>query len=296
MDVLTFVSTDADYNMYDYHIEWVVSDACQLKCSYCFRRHFPILPVEYERVLDTIQQINELGQHKRVKVTITGGEPLIFPHYQTIVDLLHPTIGLELNTNGFLLSDDINFDRYTLFSVSWHSEYMDGLLKKLPILKRINDLGKLNINIVYNESNIDIARQIQGICDVEGLSYALVLDVYEHNELEIDTTNDNNTDVFVLTYRGQECTKNVHDLHRVVLDDHCFYQCKCTNNFITINPDCTITYACKIRPIDTLKSLVDSSNVMFCSQPVCSDLYQFADTTKVIWQQDKIAALIEATH
>ena len=109
IDTLTFHSTDPDYNKYEYHIEWVVSDVCQLKCSYCFRRHFPILPVVHEQVLDIIQQLNDLNRHKSVKVTLTGGEPLLFPHYQTIVDMLDPTIGLELNTNGFLLSDDMDF-------------------------------------------------------------------------------------------------------------------------------------------------------------------------------------------
>ena len=296
MDTLTFHSTDPDYNKYEYHIEWVVSDVCQLKCSYCFRRHFPILPVVHEQVLDIIQQLNDLNRHKSVKVTLTGGEPLLFPHYQTIVDMLDPTIGLELNTNGFLLSDDMDFDRYTLLSVSWHSEYMDGLLKKMSILKRINAMGKLNVNIVYNEGNIDVARRIQSICDDEGLSYALVLDVYEDQDIDVDTSNDNNTDAFVLTYQGQSYRKNVHDLHQAVLKEHCFYRSKCTNNFITINPDNTMNYACKIAPIPNLSVLATSNNTMFCSLPVCSDLYQFADTTKVIWQKDKIAALINATH
>jgi organic radical activating enzyme len=296
MDKLTFHSIDVDYNRYDYHIEWIVSDVCQLKCSYCFRKQFPILPESMTRVSDIIQQLNELNTHKSVKVTLTGGEPLLFPYYQLIIDNLDPTIGIELNTNGFLLSDDMDFDRYTLLSVSWHSEYMDGLLKKLPILKRINQLNKLNINIVYNEDNLVIAKTIQDICDAEQLSYSLVLDVYENQVLPVNTDNDNNVNAFVLTYKGNTYTKNVHDLHQAVLRDHCFHRSMCTNNFITINPDYTINYACKIAPISNLSSLVDSNNTMFCKLPVCSDLYQFADTTKVVWQADKITALINATH
>lgn len=292
MDKLTFVSSDADYNRYDYHIEWVVSDACQLKCSYCFRKTYPILPTSLDLVVNTVKQLNSLSIHKRVKVILTGGEPLLFPHFNTIVDTLNPEIGLDLNTNGFLLTEQTDFERFTLVSVSWHSEYFDGLFKKLPTLKAINNLGKLNVNIVVNHENISVAKQIQKICEDEMLSYSLVTDIYETESLDLDTSRDNNDRAFRLSYSDRVYLKSIHDIAQAVKRNNCFQFSKCTNNFITINPDHTVNYACRIKPIANIESLIASNNEVICTQPVCVDLYQFADTSKVIWRKDKIKALL----
>jgi len=294
MNQLIIESFDEDYKKYDYHINWLISDVCQLKCSYCFRKKEKILPFSFKNTVETINELNELSKYKKIKVGLTGGEPLIFPYYQLIEDNLNLNIDLELNTNGFLLDDNFNLDRYNLLSISWHTEYFEGLFKKLPILKKINELKKLNINIVYNQNNLELVKKIQKICENENLSYSLVLDIYENKKINIDTKNDNNRKVYALSYENKTYMKNIHNLVYLSKLNKIFQNSLCTNNFITINPDNTVNYSCNIMSIKSIKSLINLQNKIFCKKDICPNLSCFADTTKTVWEKNKIDLLIKS--
>jgi len=294
MDKLIFKSLDKDYIKYDFHITWTLTDVCQLKCSYCFRKEEPILPFLLGKTIYTINQLNELSKHKKIKIILTGGEPLLFPYFNLIEDNLNSNIDLDLNTNGFLLGDDFNYDRYTMLSVSWHSEYFDGLIKKIPILKKLNEQKKLNVNVVYNQENLEIVKKIQKMCESENLSYALVLDLFENKKIDIETKNDNNEKIYQLTYKGKTYMKNNHDLWYLAKKNKIFQNSFCTNNFVSIETDFSVKYACYIKNIESIESLIDLDNKVFCKKPMCPNLTCYGDTTKMIWEKDKINLLINS--
>lgn len=80
---------------------------CNLNCSYCYCNPITRGEVEglqLEPLLEFIKRINNAGCSS---VVLTGGEPLIHPHFAEVVaELRRLNITIALETNGFLLDDN----------------------------------------------------------------------------------------------------------------------------------------------------------------------------------------------
>jgi cyclic pyranopterin phosphate synthase len=145
-----------------------ITDRCNLRCNYCMKPegvkwldHQNIL--SYEAILQVIKVAAELGV-KRVR--LTGGEPLVRPNLEWLVEEIRRIPGLEdlaLTTNGILLAEHaralrdaglnrVNVSLDSLDPLNYRQITRRGDLA--PVLKGIeaalqNGLTPLKINVVY---------------------------------------------------------------------------------------------------------------------------------------------------
>jgi sulfatase maturation enzyme AslB (radical SAM superfamily) len=82
-----------------------VTNHCNLACPFCYRDLRSASEWTYASLLSFCQQADEWGV---LEVTFGGGEPLIFPRWQSFILDLYRTTGLCINftTNGMLLTED----------------------------------------------------------------------------------------------------------------------------------------------------------------------------------------------
>lgn len=90
-----------------------VTDRCNFRCTYCMPRELfgadhAFLPRESLLTFDEIARLARLFAELGVtKLRLTGGEPLVRKHIETLVEKLAPTPGItdiSLTTNGSLLT------------------------------------------------------------------------------------------------------------------------------------------------------------------------------------------------
>jgi MoaA/NifB/PqqE/SkfB family radical SAM enzyme len=86
-------------------VGWAITDKCNLKCPYCsiWQRQSRDLPTH--RVFEIIDSLAEMGT---VRISFTGGEPLLRPDIGEIIDYAHDKgIETKLNSNGVLVKKKI---------------------------------------------------------------------------------------------------------------------------------------------------------------------------------------------
>jgi radical SAM protein with 4Fe4S-binding SPASM domain len=84
-----------------------LTNACNLSCTHCFMKAGKKLEHELNAD-DWIRVLNEFAQAGGKSVTLTGGEPLMTPDFQTIIKAAHGK-GLQSTvlTNGILWTDEL---------------------------------------------------------------------------------------------------------------------------------------------------------------------------------------------
>lgn len=103
-----------------------ITEKCNLRCSHCFAEANCI---GNEMTLQAVREvlIPQLIKNQVIKVTLTGGEPLVHPHVKEITSLLLDNgIGVSICTNGTLIEPEwvkslLNYDNVH-FNVS-----LDGM-------------------------------------------------------------------------------------------------------------------------------------------------------------------------
>jgi len=90
-----------------------VTDKCNFRCTYCmpksqFGAHHAFLPREELLDFDEIERLARVfAAHGVRKIRLTGGEPLVRPHLEQLIERLAAIDGIDdiaLTTNGSLLS------------------------------------------------------------------------------------------------------------------------------------------------------------------------------------------------
>ncbi|MFA5353088.1 MAG: radical SAM protein [Thermodesulfovibrionales bacterium] len=87
------------------YLELQITDRCNLRCRHCYigkPKNHSLTIAEIRRVLDEFEEMQGL------RLLITGGEPLIHPHFEELNTLL-PGYGFRkiLFTNGLLLTEEV---------------------------------------------------------------------------------------------------------------------------------------------------------------------------------------------
>lgn len=80
---------------------WHINDLCNLKCPYCF---FPFYEKEHPAVgrLSPEQIVEAFNKtQRRWHLYISGGEPLLYPNFAELVNLLKPYHPVQISTNLF---------------------------------------------------------------------------------------------------------------------------------------------------------------------------------------------------
>lgn len=88
-----------------------LTDVCNLRCVYCppagENYHTPTVMMPLERACGILDTAAELGLQK---VRFTGGEPLLYPHLQAVVEhAAQCGLSVHLNTNGLLLAQNLDW-------------------------------------------------------------------------------------------------------------------------------------------------------------------------------------------
>jgi len=98
--------------MYEtFHIQWHITDNCNLRCKHCYQNTFSSekdLPLEsliyiFENISDFLKQEN-----KKLVIDITGGEPFLHKNFGELIEYILNSKFLEaigIITNGFFLDD-----------------------------------------------------------------------------------------------------------------------------------------------------------------------------------------------
>lgn len=83
---------------------WEITTACNLKCSFCHRANFENEFYNYQNIKQTIRLFRE---HEIENVIISGGEPLLHPHFFDIIRCLREEeFEIDVCSNGVLLDDN----------------------------------------------------------------------------------------------------------------------------------------------------------------------------------------------
>jgi cyclic pyranopterin phosphate synthase len=157
-----------------------VTDRCNLRCVYCTQRTIPNLShydiLRYEEIQRIVQAAARLGIKS---LRITGGEPLVRPNLNRLVELLVLIEGIEdisLTTNGTLLAKyaaDLNNAGLKRVNISLDTfkvdkfKYITGSDKLKDVLSGIETAKKIQLTPV--KINMVVMR---GINDDEILDFA----------------------------------------------------------------------------------------------------------------------------
>lgn len=151
-----------------------VTDRCNMRCIYCMPKNVKWLPKDniltYEEIARLAAIFANLGIEK---IRLTGGEPLLRPRIDRLVEMLKKIKGIKsvsMTTNGLLLNekieqlkksdlDSINISLDTLRDDRFKTiTGSDGLKRILKNIEIANNYFKIKINTViirgYNDDEV----------------------------------------------------------------------------------------------------------------------------------------------
>jgi len=114
--------TEKAYNtsgMLPHRYVFVLTNLCNLRCGFCFqnkkRRENSMTPEDW------IRFASQLPDYARV--TLTGGEPFIFPGFKKVFSYIARRFNCNIITNGILLNEELidfilSFPRFKVLSIS----------------------------------------------------------------------------------------------------------------------------------------------------------------------------------
>ena len=106
-------------NLLPHRYTFVLTNLCNLKCHFCFQKKD--LREERMRLNDWVHLAGQLPFYARV--TLTGGEPLMFPEFNEIFSFIAGRFDCNMISNGLLLTEEKNefllsFPRFRVLSIS----------------------------------------------------------------------------------------------------------------------------------------------------------------------------------
>jgi len=126
---------------------WVFTAACNLNCLHCYTyrwRGRPELPLE--RKLELVREMAKAGVEH---VGLTGGEPLIHPHFKRIAqEIVEYGMSYHVVSNATMVGDDIarmlaSHDVHVIVSVDGPEEYHDMLRGRGAFRAMVRGVEKL---------------------------------------------------------------------------------------------------------------------------------------------------------
>lgn len=97
-------------------VTWSLTHRCNLDCHYCGFPHLEHNELDRKELLDLLDTLANLGLKV---ISITGGEPLISPHFKEFVLRARQRgILLNLNSNGLMIPANIDFIKKHFYQVT----------------------------------------------------------------------------------------------------------------------------------------------------------------------------------
>lgn len=94
------------YNVFNFHL----TNLCNYRCTYCFGKFPQKSELTLEQVCTVVDNINRYFERKKItdgRINLAGGEPLLYPHLDELIDYIHAYgIKVSVITNGSLLTEE----------------------------------------------------------------------------------------------------------------------------------------------------------------------------------------------
>ena len=85
---------------------WAITTRCNCRCYFCKVWQKPVIEPRLEQAFQTIDILNKIGCYS---LSITGGEPLLYPHLTEVIDYAHENgFIVQINTNGSTLVENVS--------------------------------------------------------------------------------------------------------------------------------------------------------------------------------------------
>lgn len=140
---------------------------CNMDCAYCYGKYNGMSGVmlsikDWIRIAKKFKDYAIANGYESLKITISGGEPLLYKDIETLSYMLMDDYELNLITNGTFLDEvsDLFLSRFKQITVSIDEFTNTGILgritnssKLLKQCERIKKLTKLKINTVITSEN-----------------------------------------------------------------------------------------------------------------------------------------------
>ncbi|HET98519.1 MAG TPA: selenobiotic family peptide radical SAM maturase [Desulfurivibrio alkaliphilus] len=144
-------------------LQWHITQACDLNCKHCYDRSSR-QTMSLEQAFYVLEQLESFCAARRVrgKVTFTGGNPLLYPHFNTLyleaVKRGFPVSILGNPTSRQRLEELVAIQAPTFYQVSLeglpeHNDfvrqdgYFDRVLEFLPILKELGIFSQVMLTL-----------------------------------------------------------------------------------------------------------------------------------------------------
>lgn len=147
---------------------FIITSKCNLSCPYCFRINSKTDYISLDNFEKSVNVLKKLGT--RI-INITGGEPLLHPHWREFIDMCNSVdMTTNLITNGMLLNlDEVILSKLNILTISCdgieentRNRAWEQYEKGLYILKKYQKKKypfHLKINTVVTKTNIGTLKQ-----------------------------------------------------------------------------------------------------------------------------------------
>lgn len=166
---------------------FVLTNLCNLKCSYCFQKKEPIRDAMTAK--DWINLANQLPDYARV--TFTGGEPFAFPDFKDVFSYVAERFNCNIISNGILLTEEkieyiLSFPKFKVLSLSIEDT---GNKNRGFTLAQWNHLKKMMKYFIKkrDEINPDCILDVKTMVLDENAEDILKIYKYLVEELSVDT-------------------------------------------------------------------------------------------------------------
>jgi MoaA/NifB/PqqE/SkfB family radical SAM enzyme len=147
---------------------WAITTRCNCKCYFCKVWRKPTIEPDLEHALETVDILDRLGCYS---LSITGGEPLLYPYIAEVVNYAHKKgFIVQVNTNGSLLAEkaakisDVDLVTISLDYpneqhdlVRDHPHLFEKVLRGVEACKRLNLRVDLSALLLGNQEPKDLA-------------------------------------------------------------------------------------------------------------------------------------------
>lgn len=165
-----------------FHIQWHITDYCNLRCRHCYQENFtPENNLTFEKIKKIFNKIEDFldNQHKKLVIDLTGGEIFLHKNWKEILEMVYYSPWTEktgIITNGFFFNNETVdfFKNFPEIEIKISSEGFDKekydfyrgkgnfekFIRKMEFLKEFDFEKTLMFTVMENN-----AEQIEKIFD-----------------------------------------------------------------------------------------------------------------------------------
>jgi len=159
---------------------WAITTRCNCRCYFCKVWRKPVIEPNLEQALQTVDTLDKMGCYS---LSITGGEPLLYPYIREVVNHAHEKgFIVQINTNGSILAESMTkISKVDLVTISLdhaseeHDKVREHPLLFQKLLEGANACRRANVRVDFSALLIG-GQDIERLADVaKSFNASLVL-------------------------------------------------------------------------------------------------------------------------